>query len=116
MTALTKQSLCTEHEIQAVRHQGQRCRSEYLAFSWIKSADHRFAISCSKRIVRRAVDRNYFKRINRFFARTPQNTTRNLHMLISARPALSRVDRANIKQVVTSAWQLFQKESSKKLL
>ncbi|MAV28517.1 MAG: hypothetical protein CMF43_01780 [Legionellales bacterium] len=113
MTALAKQSLCSEQEIQAIRQKGQRCRDEYLSFTWIKAQENRHAISCSKRIVRRAVDRNYFKRINRVFATAPQTPPYNLHMLISARPALSQVDRGNIKQVVTNAWQLFRKKSSK---
>ena len=91
---------------------GNRFSSRYLNFTWVNAEDNRHAISCAKRHLRRAVDRNYFKRINRVQANEKLTQDPPIHLLVASRQAIAKVPRENLNHIVDRAWQAFLKQSS----
>jgi len=106
--SLGKNTLSTEHEIKKVRRTGQKFSSEHLAFSWIEAQETKLAVSCSKRHLKRAVDRNYFKRINRVWAAKQDN----VHLHIVALPEMASVPRKNYQQIIANSWHSYLKHSN----
>ena len=109
---LVKRSLSTNQSIRAIMSSGKRFSSRYLHFTWVTAEDNRHAISCAKRHLRRAVDRNYFKRINRVQASEKLTQDPPIHLLVGSKQAIAKVPREHLNHIVDRAWQAFLKQSS----
>ena len=109
---MVKKTLRTQQEIKQILKHGLKYKQKYIEFLWRKTSQpYRYAISCAKYIIPRAVNRNYIRRLNRVQANTAPLNGLKIGLLIRIRPQLASVAKNQLNEVITQTWKSFCKQS-----
>ena len=103
---MANNSKSKRNEVSAILGSGKRFVSRYVRFHWQADSETKIAIACAKKCMKRAVDRNYFRRINRAECRSRLNPLK-LRLLVVARSRIAEVPKKELGKVINEAWTSF---------